>query len=415
MTGVAAAGAKGGEGAFNPRLIFGLIAAGVFGFIGFWALTAFAPELSSGRDGGGHAMSRAANGYAGVVQLLRTGGHEVTILRDPDGGAPGFSGGDGLTILTPTPLTSGDALRERLASIHTPVLIILPKYQVEQTMQRDKVRQTGLSQNAAALAAALVPGQVRTNLNPIRQGQAVALDFWDGTKASVRMGNLLQTVESPYFSRLVTAGNQVIVAEVQDRYDTTILADPDLVNNLALADSARARAGFILIDKLAGPDAPIAFDVTLNGLGASRHNLLRQALVPPFLGLTLCTIVATLFLLWQGFVRFGPPLLAMRVRAAGKAGLVQTSARLIVQAGASVRFAPRYAQMVREIAARRLHAPQGLDEAALGAWLDRFSDRQGRKFSELAGALDQKGSTLAAVDAAQKLAEWRKDVVRDIG
>lgn len=412
MTGAAA---NRGEGAFNPRLIFGLIAAGVFGFIGFWVLTAFAPELSNGRDGGGHALSRAADGYAGVVQLLRAGGHEVTILRDAVGGAPAYSGGDGLTILTPTAMTSTQALAERLRSIETPVLVILPKYMVMPTMARDKVRRVGDAQNAAELAAELVPGRVRVDmLRPAAPGM-VRLGFWDGAALPVRMPGGVQTIESPYFSPMVTVDGRALMVEVQDRYATTILADPDLVNNLAIADNGRARAGFALIDKLAGAGAPIAFDVTLNGLGARDHSLLRQALVPPFLGLTLCIIVATLFLLWQGFVRFGPPILPVRVRAAGKAGLVQTSARLIVQAGASARFAPRYAQMVRDIAARRLHAPPGLDDAALAAWLDRFRDRQGRKFSELAGAMSQQGSTLAAVDAAQKLAEWRKDVVRDIG
>ncbi|MCC7393922.1 MAG: DUF4350 domain-containing protein [Sphingomonadaceae bacterium] len=411
MTGTATSG----EGAFNPRLIFGLIAAGVFGFIGFWVLTAFAPELSAGRDGGGHALSRAANGYAGIAQLLRVGGHGVTILRDAEAAAPGFAGGDGLTILTPSPATSTEALRERLRSIRTPVLVILPKYQVAPTMERDKVRRVGDAPNGAALAAALVPARVTTNVHATSPRHSVQVNFWDGSALPVRMGGSIQSIESPYFSSMVTADGRAVMVEVQDRFATTILAEPDFVNNLAMADNSRARAGLAMISKLAGPGAPIAFDVTLNGLGARQHNLLRQAFVPPFLGLTLCVIVATLFLLWQGFVRFGPPLLPIRVRAAGKAGLVQTSARLIVQAGASGRFAPRYAQMVREIAARRLHAPPGLDDTALGAWLDRFRDRRGRKFSELAGALDQGGSTLAAVDAAQKLAEWRKDVVRDIG
>ena len=50
---------------FNPRLIAAVVAIGVIAFIALWALIALAPQISSGNDGGGHALSKAAPGYGG--------------------------------------------------------------------------------------------------------------------------------------------------------------------------------------------------------------------------------------------------------------------------------------------------------------------------------------------------------------
>src|SRR3546814_14336355 len=66
---------------FNPRLIAGVVAIGVIAFIALWALIALAPQLGSGNDGGGHALSKAAPGYAGIVDLAERAGAEVELRR----------------------------------------------------------------------------------------------------------------------------------------------------------------------------------------------------------------------------------------------------------------------------------------------------------------------------------------------
>ena len=47
---------------FNPRLIAAVIAIGIVAFVALWALIALGPQVSSGNDGGGHALSKAAPG-----------------------------------------------------------------------------------------------------------------------------------------------------------------------------------------------------------------------------------------------------------------------------------------------------------------------------------------------------------------
>ena len=49
---------------FDPRLIAAVVAVGVVAFIALWALVALGPQLSSGNDGGGHALSKAAAGLS---------------------------------------------------------------------------------------------------------------------------------------------------------------------------------------------------------------------------------------------------------------------------------------------------------------------------------------------------------------
>jgi hypothetical protein len=98
--------------------------------------------------------------------------------------------------------------------------------------------------------------------------------------------------------------------------------------------------------------------------------------------------------------------------ALGKSALVANGARLIVQARRVPQFAPRYVALVRDAAARALHAPPGLDGAALDAWLDRFPDAQGRRFTSLAHALTAAHNPIDCVAHAGALGQWRKDVIR---
>src|SRR3546814_3388885 len=74
-------GASASESTFNPRLIGGVIAIGVIAFIALWALLALGPQLRSGNDGKGHALSRGAPGFAGIVDLAERAGAHVELRR----------------------------------------------------------------------------------------------------------------------------------------------------------------------------------------------------------------------------------------------------------------------------------------------------------------------------------------------
>src|SRR3546814_7494959 len=77
----------------------------------------------------------------------------------------------------------------------------------------------------------------------------------------------VQTISGDNLETLIAGpGGGAVLAQVGDR-DLYILADPDLINNLAFASRDRAVGGAMLIDAIADyADADgLAFDVTLTG------------------------------------------------------------------------------------------------------------------------------------------------------
>ncbi len=451
---------------FDPRIIGALIVAAILGFIGYWVLTAFSPELSSGQNGRAHALSRSAVSYSALVEVLRRTHHEVAVGRL----VPEFAADEvepGLLVLTMDDRLGATTVEDVLARYpQRTVLIVLPKWMVMAdpqrrgyvqhypglgddgplaTPQRDRrdARETEIElpmmapqsngalfgphrlvpvADAPATLSGAVAGEALSLPTPRRRARSIAGDRFTPV---VRLGDgaLLALWDQPEpdevddgdaggFDAETGAFKPEEVGPLPGRA-IYVLADPDILNNIGMADPARATAAVALLDALGAHDEGVTFDVTLNGLGASDRSLVRLAFTPPFLGLTLCLLVAALLALWQGFVRFGPALREVRTVAFGKAALVANSAQLIVQARRLPGFAERYVAMVREAAAQRLHAPTGLVGASLDRWLDRFTDQRGRTFSELATALERARTSTDIVAGASALGQWRKDIVRD--
>ena len=378
--------------AFNPSAIAALIIAGVLGFVAFWALSAFAPELGQGRDGGAHALSRSAISYSAVVELLRADGLSVEIDRSPDSES-------GLLVLTPPPTASAADLAERIeAHGDQPVLIVLPRWQTRPHAERSGwvYRGDSLGESAARWLAA---EPFRLNLS-FRE---------EGGFAGSAHDRVLAVQASGITPVVAGAQGGAVIGRIDAMPQVLLLADPDLIANHGVATPARAAAAVALIRSVA-PGNDVHFDVILNGFGSGR-SLLRLAFTPPFLGLTLCLLAAGLLALLAGFLRFGPPLRDVRAVAFGKAALVANSARLIVQAQRVQHFAAMYADQVRSSVARRMHAPAALTGADLDAWLDRFGDGPDR-FSTLAAALARASTSFEAVARARALGQWRKDILR---
>ena len=111
------------RGAFSPAVIIGVILVGVFSFGAFLVLSAFEPDLSSGRDGRAHALSVSAVGFAGAVRLARATGAPVSIGRT----VASRDRSQSLVIVTPEqPITWADL--QGAQGVQT--LIILPKWAV---------------------------------------------------------------------------------------------------------------------------------------------------------------------------------------------------------------------------------------------------------------------------------------------
>lgn len=404
-----------GTGGFNPRLIAAVVVIGIIAFIALWALIALGPQMGKGNDGGGHALSKAAPGYAGIADLVERAGASVAIRRRAE--PYRYDDYEPLIVLTPTHRTRPEEIAELLAQAGgAPVLIILPKWEAGRVPGTDTKPGWVSAGYPITPSSRMLPTDSFGKVDiAAKQGEPRATSAsLAGRSITLPLPANVQTVDGDGLEILAAGpGGGAVLARAQSK-DHYILADPDLVNNFAFATRGGARAAATLIDGIAeDADADsIDFDVTLNGLGGGR-SLLRFAFVPPFIGITLCLIAAGLFALWQAWARFGPALNPKRAIPVSKAALIANSADLIKQAGRELEGAGDYVASLRSAIARRLHAPSGLDAAATDAWIDKHLPPDRDLFSALARRLPLARSNHEFLEGAQALHDIRKDLIRD--
>lgn len=413
MSEVAIAPRRATAGAFSPLVVALMLAVGVLGFIGTFVLGAYAPDLGSGRNGGAHALSNAATGYAGLVGLLEGMGREPRIVR-----GAGQLGQDELVVLTPergaTPI--GPAVDPRP---NKPTLMVLPKWStVTDRERRGWVRVTSAIPRFEP-EGVMAPGHKFTVRR--RPGRGITLRTEPGVPAELRLPSprpvqaitaYAPPVETDEdggrygYDRLVplvTDGRGGIVLGRFAGRPFYVLADPDLLSNHGIADLARARAAVALLDHVAGGEARgVAFDVTLNGLGAKR-SILKLAFEPPFLAMTLSVAAALLLVGWRAVTRFGAPARPERAMAFGKRALLDNTAALVRKARREASLGRRYADAVRARARDLFGVPAALRAAEADRYLDRLPSRE--RFSDLAAAVGRADRD-ELLGAARRLHGW---------
>ena len=346
---------------FDPRVIGAVVVIGVIGFIAMWALMALGPQLSSGNNAQGHALSKGVAGYAGIVDYAERAGMWVDVRRAVVEAGP-LEDEEGSTLLVLTPDQNSDP--DDIAALvkahgNEPVLIVLPKWRTIPHPQRKGWSGIGF---VAPAHPRLVPWARFGGREPdiavitTRQSGPLALKgsgYQRGT-AATRPGQwqalfggagtvMIGMPDVPLFRAPAerpassleewrNAENPALLIRSANRR-LYVLADPDLINNFAFASRARARTALAVLDMVAeDADAGgVAFDVTLNGLGGDSGGFLRLAFVPPFIGITLCLIAAGLFALWQAAARFGPARVPARAIPISKLALIESSAELVTQ------------------------------------------------------------------------------------
>jgi hypothetical protein len=395
------------EGGFNPRLVAGIVAAGIAAFAAFMFLLAYADDFRTGRDGRGHPLSVSAVGFSGLVKLLRLNGSEPGLIRDEAERRTA-----NLVVAAIEPQTDADAVERLLtARRDLPTLLVLPKWIVAPSPQRnDWVMGVGVL--PGPLAAAPLAKVARVKLERVRvRGRSAAtgrafLNNWD-----VPLPNRLQAVSGDGLEPLLVGpGGRVVLAQLGHR-PVYLLSEPDLLDNMGLQDPARARAALELLEALGSGDSRgTDFDLVINGFGGSR-GFIRLAFEPPFLALTLALFVAALLAGLHGAFRFGPAARDARAIALGKAALVETSAGLFRLARREAATGPAYAELIREAAAHASGAGPALQGEALDLYLDRLSPPEApfSALAERAGAARDRAGLLAA---ARALFSWKKDLIK---
>lgn len=403
---------------FSRGAVLGIV---VVGFVAFIAMLYF---LSVGDTGGeedngdAHASANGLAGYSALYSLLEAEGYEVARSREESG-----VDGMGLVVLTPPAFTDAEELSrilQRRAYVG-PTMVIVPKWYTAgfpnnlPAEQREKVKDGWVQ---------LMGGQVPDWLGELEQPYALkaetesgedARSVWRGMGASGALPKKPVAGAQPSASKrtLVTDGGGRVLAVTFDNVDqfgnsqgtepVTFVVEPDLMNNLGMADAQRAALALRLVERAGyGMEDPVTFDLTLNGLGGS-VNLLTLAFRPPFLAATLCLLLAMLIVGWRAFKRFGPPVASGPDIAFGKSRLVANGAGLIVRARRLKLLAEPYA----DISARRLASALGLarpDPDAIDAALRRrLPDEE--PYSNRAARLRNASSPSDILRAAQSLKE----------
>jgi uncharacterized protein DUF4350 len=397
------------HGVFRPIVVLSLVLAGVFSFSAYAVLSAYAPDLKGGEEGGANALSRSAVGYAGMVRLLRAQDIPVLISREP---AAKRDPRWGLLVLTPPASAKASDIVEFTEA--GPTLVVLPKWQVlPDPLHSGWVLALG-GIDPGALKSLLAGRVMATVTARADRGPARLTIADDATGGPLATGPIehLQTLAAPGMVTLVSdaSGAPVLVRSADSRL--YILADPDLLDTQGLRDAKTARVGAELLLGLRNGSGPIVFDVSLDGY---RHSpgLLKLAFEPPFLGATLCLLGAALLMALQAASRFGAPARAGRALALGKSALADTSAGLIRMAKREPRMAGRYLDLSRAAVARGLGATR-LSGPELDAYIDRLGERAGAgRLSGLAAQVTAVRDRDGLVRFAQRLYQWRLEMTRE--
>ena len=412
MTAIAPAPAEAPR-LFRPVTVLWMVLVGVFAFSAFAALSAYAPDLRSGADGGAHALSKSAVGFAGLAELMKDEGTPVLVSRGPRAVA-GASGG--LLVLTPSPETTPKAI----GAFKFPggsILVVLPKWgAAPQTLKPGWVDKAGLIDAAEAAG----PLKDLSSSTTIERRQGVSQPTFSWTLAfnpggAGRLGptDSLQTLSGPDWKPVIVDDRGKAILALSRKQPIYVLADPDLFNTHGLANLDTARAADGIVQLLRG-GGEVILDVTLNGFTRGR-SLLRLSLEPPFLGVTLCLLAGAVLMGLQAAARFGPPLRPAPALALGKRALADNSAALVRLARREARMAGPYADLVRDDAARTVGVPRDLDPAELEGVLDRLGKARGAasNFSQLAARARAASDPGELMRTARELFQWKAEITRE--
>jgi hypothetical protein len=389
-----------------------VIAVGAFAFAAFFVLSAYAPELRRGNDGGAHALSKSAVGFAGLVRLLEARGEPVTVARTERAGR-----GAGLIVLTPTLRTEAGDIQKLVRGQGSPVLVVLPKWSTEAFPGRPGWVRMKNIEPEDAISPWLNSWNGWRSLR-VRQEEpgrntplTLAPDVPGGWMTPAGRIDRLQTLQpTKHVEPRLSAPDGVVLGRLRSFEDRTVyvLSDPDLLNTQGLAELETARAALTIIEDVRSSTEPIVFDVSLNGFGASR-NLLKLAFSPPFLAATLCAAAAAALAGWQAAVRFGPRARTARAVALGAEALTENAAALIRLSGREHRMAARYAELVEARAAKAAAAPPGQDGAAYLDGLGRSRPGLAR-WSGLRAEARAVRTRDALLGLARRMHEWKREV-----
>jgi hypothetical protein len=392
---------------FSPRVLAVWIA--VAGLL-FAAMILFMLFGSPERPTGPSAFSSSAIGYAGIADVMHRLGAPVVKSR---GSSLGKLDAHGVLIVAePMGSISPQQLRSLLTA--NTVLLVLPKW-IGQPSEKVPgwIDDASLvsPDRARSVARIAVPGA-----DIVRLDAAPSWTTNEIGRAPV-IGEKPQLIKSDRLRPVVGSSDGMLIGELtKNQHRLWILADPDVLQNHGLAKNAAFDAA--LINTLRGADGNIVFDETIHGFEEQPQSPFRMLFEWPFVLATIQGLVAIALLLWATMGRFGLPLTAPIALPSGKTRLIENTAKLFALARYQPVIIRRYVYAMIRDAGRALHAPPGLSDSALIAWLQRTGQAREVKTDcaavlAAAGELGSgsQGSYTSMAALARDIFRWKQEIV----
>jgi hypothetical protein len=233
------------------------------------------------------------------------------------------------------------------------------------------------------------------------------------------LSSQVQVIEDTNLRPVLAAGGRVVVGERVDRNQRIwIVSDPDMLANHGLFSGRNAEFAIRLINALRPARGEVMFNELVAGDGAPSVNALTLMLQFPFVIVTIQLLAASAFLLWAAMPRFGLPLPAPDMLAAGKQRLIQNAAILLSHSRHPEIIIVSYVRSSIRGVARELRAPPGLEWRRMIDWLTRVGESRGvavdfpnlvRRMEELATA--RPGSARTLVEIAHDTQRWKLEIL----
>ncbi|WP_438730124.1 DUF4350 domain-containing protein [Parasphingorhabdus sp. DH2-15] len=424
---------------FSRMTILVLVLVGSMAFLGLLYGLGTGEFSQKDNNGKGHAVSNSLVGYTAFFDLMEKTGTDVSLGR-----SPAEFEKTNLLVITPSLYSDGEELAAIIEkrSYSGPTLIIMPKWfarkdpklksgwarlvtatpfdNMEESFGvSSEVTEKNIDPNAAQKEnknPSVLSSNIRTisktpraltvlegkDIRPIvrdkKSGKPVIGYYDDGGYYPSLDGDTVREYSDEEYDEID-----------YERYPVVFVADPDLFNNMGMADKTNALHAIALVQAIDdGLDMPVVFDLTFNGLGSS-ENLLTLAFQPPFLAATICFLIAAVIIGWQNFIRFAPPILGGRSINFGKTALVRNSAAMLKLMSRQHLLREPYLAMVKRKAMRSLGIAPSSSGEQVTQQLDRASKPDKPPFSVLQNNLQRAKKPQDIVNAAVQIDIWKKD------
>jgi hypothetical protein len=397
----------GASSLFSPRVLAIWVAVAALLFV---AMLLFMMFGSPDRPTGPSAFSSSAIGYAGIADVMHRLGAPVAKSR---GGSLAKLDQHGMLVVAePMRSISPQQLRSLLTA--NTVLLVLPKW-VGQPSEKVPgwIDDASLApeDNPRSIARIAAPGAEIVRLD--------AAPAWTTNEIgrAPEISEKPQLIKSNRLRPIVGSSDGMLIGELNNnQHRLWILADPDVLQNHGLTKNATFDV--TLINKLREAEGNVVFDETIHGFTEQPASPFHMLFEWPLVLATIQGLIAIALLLWATMGRFGLPLTAPIALPSGKARLIENTAKLFALARYQPVIVRRYVYAMIRDAGRTLHAPAGLTDSALIAWLQRTGQARNvgvdhaavlAAAAELGSGAQSSYTSMAAL--ARDIFRWKQEIV----